>query len=525
MERLDVEMLRAFGIPEKTVVEGMGVGTYGAVAQQMMILFAMIEGVLSQFVESFQRYVIDKALAANGLAEGSVTITFVPLTNRPDAFVYEVIKLLMANPEFVQGILGGGIDLRQLLEQAGLPVTEHLEATLQAVAQRVQVAVAPQAGEFGALGRRQWQNNRKAVNDVLDDVKTGKVSDLMATELLASLGVPAERAAAFIQDVKDGTIDDPELQEPVALVDGWLVSKKKLNLASQKPAALAQVVIPRQGFKVPQASQVVNAGLREFDRLYAELVDAMSKGATQATLSGIIQRIDDTEVAMRIAGRVLGMLSPWQPRVNTYADGAAKEETEGIKALADSPYRFPWIESAVEFLQDQGVISAGDFAKMAQADRRAVDAESAMDSPKRLRRLSKQLADSIERGDDLRTFSAAIKDETALSRSQTETLYRTMTKRGYTAGFDVSMKSPVVAAEFPAVLFTATPDARVRDDHWDLDGVVVMRSDARAYRALRKAADDYNCRCSLIPLSAAEAAQRGVKAYGDLPGDVRAKYA
>lgn len=522
MDRMDVELMRAFGIPEKTAMEGAGVGTYGAVSQMFMILYAVVEELVKQLVESFQSGVINQVEAVNGLPLNTITAAFVRLTSKPDTFVFEVLKLLLANPAMVEAVLSGGVNLRELLEQVGLPVTPQLESLLQAAAMRLQAASgtvpgmqpggapASQAGEFGTLGRRQWQNNKKAVMDILNDVKTEAVSDAVARELLQSLGMPGDRADALIADVKDGTVDDPELQGPAAMFD---------------MIALAQVPIPRQGFKVPQASQVVNAGLREFDRLWAALLDAMEKRASQATIDTIRMSILDLEAQMQTAGRLLGMLSPWQPRVNTYAGGAGEGADKLPMTLADDGYRFPWIGSAVEFLESQGVVSASDFAKMATADRREVFSAAAIDSPKKLRKLQATLAETLKEGGDLRQFRAKIEGELSLSRSQTETLYRTQTKRGYVAGFEKSMASPVVADEFPAVLFSATPDSRVRDDHWDLDGVVVLRSDARAYKVLSNAAKDWQCRCALIPLSLAEAESRGIKSYSELPADARAKYA
>lgn len=225
MERLDVEMCRAFGIPEQTIIEAGAVGTYGSIAQKMLILFATVESILYPRVQSFQQYVIEPTKEINGVPESvKITATFVPLTKRPDAFVFEVIKVLLANPSFVEAILSGGVDLREILEQAGLPVTENLEQVLLAVAQRMAAAAgggapgqpgqpgAALGGEYASTGRRQWQNNVKAIRDVLGDLIAGNTSETMALELLQSLGLTPERAAVLIGDAKDNArIDDPEL--------------------------------------------------------------------------------------------------------------------------------------------------------------------------------------------------------------------------------------------------------------------------------------------------------------------------
>lgn len=300
---------------------------------------------------------------------------------------------------------------------------------------------------------------------------------------------------------------------------------------------LAAVPIPHEGFKVPQASTVINAGLREFDRLYAELVSAIAKGASRSTINALRIQILSLNADLRTAGRILGMLSPWQPRVNTWAEPHVKPDPlppeqpitlaskRGITLASSAKrWRFPWIQDALDFLFSKKVVTATEFAKMAAADKKHVFSAPGIDSTATLINLQKKLGKSLEEGASLSTFRKEIAGETSLARFQTETLYRTETKRGYVAGFDKALKSPLVAAEFPAVLYSATPDQRVRDEHWDLDGYVILRKDRQAYKVFRNAADDYNCRCSLTPLDLAEAESRGISSYSDLPLSARQKY-
>lgn len=601
IERMDVEMARAFGIAEQTIMEAGGVGTYGSITQKMLLLFAVCEGILDQWCRSFEKYVIAKVLAVNGLPAESITLSYTSLAQRPDAFIFEAIKILLANPQFVEAIMAGGVDIKAMLEDAGFPVTEQLAAVMATIAQRMAataaagappIGAAP-AGEMSGLGRRQWQNNRKAINDVLQDVISGSTSEVMAKELLQSLGVPPERAQVFIDDAKDGKVDDAELTAPATMSDhsqqppsmtdyvesltgdialrsdmlddglhhhfiakdpersaGLLASKLtkwsptvggeaglwtvmavmdgKEHMFHFIPAdgtsgvksmsdffhdgsvTLAQVPIPRQGFKVPDTAQVLNAGLREFDRLFDELITAMSKRASQATLNGIRQQIVALEAELRTVCRLLGMLSPWQPRAVTYAGGQVPKQTEALPVtLADNAYKFPWIEDAVAFLESKGVVTTEQFARMAEADRRTVFHAPGIDTAKQLKSVQAKLVKSFEAGDDLRTFRKSIEADVALTRAQTETMYRTETKRGFVAGLDKALSAPLVRDEFPAVMFSATADQRVRDSHWDLDGTVCLRTDPM-YKRLVAAANEHNCRCTIIPLSLEDAVARGL---------------
>jgi len=412
------------------------------------------------------------------------------------------------------------VDISSMLEDAGFPVTDQLEAALQSVAQRMAATAAAgappmgaaPAGEMSGLGRRQWKNNIKAIRDVLKDMIAGTTSETMARELLQSLGVPPDRAQIFIDDAKDGTVDDADLSTMVDKSDATPAEVKSMSdFFLGGSVTLAQVPIPRQGFKVPDTAQVLNAGLREFDRLFDELITAMSRKATQATLNGIRGQIVALEAELRTVGRLLGMLSPWQPRAVTYAGGQVAKQAEPLPVtLADNGYKFPWMDDALAFLESKGVVTAEQFAKMAEADRRTVFSAPGINSTKQLKTIQKKLAKSFEAGDDLRTFRKSIEADVALTRAQTETMYRTETKRGYVAGLDKALAAPLVRDEFPAVMFSATADQRVRDSHWDLDGEVCLRSDPM-YNTFLAAANSYNCRCALIPLSIEDAQKHGLK--------------
>lgn len=54
-------------------------------------------------------------------------------------------------------------------------------------------------GEFGELGRRQWTNNRKAISDVLSEVREGDMEPGLGVELLVMMGVQQERAERLVE--------------------------------------------------------------------------------------------------------------------------------------------------------------------------------------------------------------------------------------------------------------------------------------------------------------------------------------
>jgi len=87
--------------------------------------------------------------------------------------------------------------------------------------------------EFGGLSRLQWQRNRKAINDVLQELIAGTTTPAAAQLYLESIGLSSDKAAALITDAQDRVIDDP----------GLTASLK----AARKPALYAKNTIAMTG--------------------------------------------------------------------------------------------------------------------------------------------------------------------------------------------------------------------------------------------------------------------------------------
>jgi hypothetical protein len=71
-----------------------------------------------------------------------------------------------------------------------------------------------QGGSFLGVGRRDYQNSRKARMEVLDDFAEGAVSETMAIEELIQLGMPKDAAQRLIDAVKGVGQETPAEQEP-----------------------------------------------------------------------------------------------------------------------------------------------------------------------------------------------------------------------------------------------------------------------------------------------------------------------
>lgn len=78
-----------------------------------------------------------------------------------------------------------------------------------------------QGGEFSGLNRRQFQNNTKAITDILRQLGDGLITETYAAQILQTLGLSQQRADLLIRDQLDnGQVDDPSLLPMAASFDG-----------------------------------------------------------------------------------------------------------------------------------------------------------------------------------------------------------------------------------------------------------------------------------------------------------------
>jgi hypothetical protein len=68
-------------------------------------------------------------------------------------------------------------------------------------------------GEYTQLGQRAFSNNQKRIMQTLQKLVDGAVTQVMAEQTLASIGLAPDRIAALITDAMDGGIEDATVQE------------------------------------------------------------------------------------------------------------------------------------------------------------------------------------------------------------------------------------------------------------------------------------------------------------------------
>lgn len=442
----DAEQIRAFGFSEKVVTEGDAVGSFAMVKEQKGLLFAVCLGILRQITQSFERYVVAPVMAANYETPPVVRVLTPNLTDQIDEFLVQLVTSMLTAPQLSPLILSGAVDVVQVLETIGVPVTEN------------------------------------------------------AAELIAAALEQARTVQA----------------QPAAL-------PRQMGLANALPPDV----------RVPSREEVERAALAELDGLYAALNRATlalraGEGSEDDVLR-ISREIDELQVDAAVASRVSGMVSPWAPEL-TDAPGPAPEVAHfaiaGVhdpNAVEGGPFRFPWIEQAQAFLREKGVLMHGDLEGMTQEERRRVFSAPGVDSVDRLARLKAIIEESIGAGETLSDFRTRIEPEVSLQRHQSETLYRTNVHQSYVEGQERALEKPEVGEQFPYVLYQATMDTSVRPEHAELDGMVVKRG-TREHAILKSALHDWNCRCTLIPVTRQKAEQFGINSMADIPSDVLKAY-
>lgn len=178
--------------------------------------------------------------------------------------------------------------------------------------------------------------------------------------------------------------------------------------------------------------------------------------------------------------------------------------------------RFPQIDAAVRDLQAKRLLTQAEFNVLDQDARRAAFTIARLGSTDAIGKVREALADDLRDGGSLRDFRLRISDAIAgsgLGEHQVEAVYRTQVAQAYSAGQKDILDHPLVADEFPYLLWTATHDSRTRPDHLAMEhsgqnGTAVYRRDDPIWQTLYPPAG-WNCRCMVIPLSIEDAAKHG----------------
>jgi SPP1 gp7 family putative phage head morphogenesis protein len=193
------------------------------------------------------------------------------------------------------------------------------------------------------------------------------------------------------------------------------------------------------------------------------------------------------------------------------------ETTVDVDSLPPA-VRLPKIEAAANYLQTRLDFTPGEFEELDEDAKQIGFTVARLASTDAVRAVRKALYEDITAGGTLRQFRENVSDAiegSSLSDSQIEAIYRTHLGRAYSAGQRRVLGTPLVSDEFPYLMYVATHDSRVREEHIALESMGL--NGTAVYRADDPFWDRYtppwgwNCRCTSIPLSIEDAAEYGVR--------------
>lgn len=188
--------------------------------------------------------------------------------------------------------------------------------------------------------------------------------------------------------------------------------------------------------------------------------------------------------------------------------------------LLDIDAMYPFLDDGLEYLLEKKVVSGKQYAKLSQANKLKAIGSATIKSQAQAVQLRKALAESFKAGEDERQFADRIKDQVDLLRSDSNRILRTATKQGYVEGMAKTLEKPHIAEAFPYAMFVNTHDGRTRPTHEALgkeaNGNNIARVGSAKYQGFIDALNEWQCRCSLIPLTAKQAKARGV----DVPDEL-----
>lgn len=236
---------RCYGMPYHIALGSSREANYSsAILDQTIAWVAEVQAeqkrIERQAVEKAFRWFLDEAVFASGKYRGLLD-GLPPISGIPHAWQWdppptgdEQDRVEAANARVASGfsapstectLLGRDFaaEERRTAQDLGITVDELRQLRkiklfgldpAQPFASAPAAAAPAPGGEFGGLGRRQWQNNVKAVRDVLEDAISGRSSRAAALALLETLGLAPDRANVLLDDaLADGRVDDPEVVE------------------------------------------------------------------------------------------------------------------------------------------------------------------------------------------------------------------------------------------------------------------------------------------------------------------------
>ena len=247
----------------------------------------------------------------------------------------------------------------------------------------------------------------------------------------------------------------------------------------------------------PDEARAVIAAWGEDNAAFDVLGDALLETSARADMAGRLMVLGPEAKSIQLAAGDGGL----PPKVDAFLD-------------------LPW-EEALDAFRKRGTVKPTELAKLIRDyGQRSAEARRLM-----LENVQAKVRDmldvAIEQGQTLPDFAQALDENREQlgidpsSKAYVEMVFRTNVQSSYGAGRYAAMKDPDVMEARPYVEYRTSGDARVRDSHAALNGLVFRIDDPTWERIAPP--NGYNCRCSAVTVSAKEFAAEGLTLASGIP--------
>lgn len=261
----------------------------------------------------------------------------------------------------------------------------------------------------------------------------------------------------------------------------------------------------------------------EIDKEIRALLPLLGEDLTRASFGGFVRGVAD--VAEYAASKpALAPAAALTPKPAPPLSTIAPEALSLVGLSRNTLAHFPALNDALRVL-DRSPVAVGidyrDTAAKVRAGAFAVTADVTEDAVADIKDV---LVEALREGKSRDEFIDEVQvklglDPAAetgrLSASHLETIFRTNVQAALSDGNYRAVQQPMVVDAFPYVAYYATHDARVRDEHAELEklglqGTNYYRIDDPTFIKFRPPWS-YNCRCAWVVQSVEQAANKGVK--------------
>ena len=233
-------------------------------------------------------------------------------------------------------------------------------------------------------------------------------------------------------------------------------------------------------------------------------------------LKETLEQITDIYARVWLESSVAGWVSPWFPVLLEIPD-----TERGIIRNDPAPRRlaiYDVLEGALQFISQQIGKFPTRIGNLVSRSQFAAAAFNEQASDAMMERVNSALRDSIEAGEGRAEWRERLRGIVETRAGFDEAIQRTATHKAFYHAQTEALREPIIGDLFPYFQHYATLDGRQRPSHAALHELVFHKDSDLAQKST-DALDEWNCRCTRVPLTADDAEAKGIAPGGHaLPG-------